>query len=768
MRVPVPIIDTKLTPPMIKKNWIRRPALMKQLHAITEYPLTVLHSGAGYGKSSSLSLFTHDFHLNVCWYTITDHDDDIVPFITYAVFAIRKRYQSFGNELLAYIQSIDGYLRDPELQILSALFIKELGKIQDPMIIIFDDYHLVDHSFPINQWMGTVIEHLPKNVHIVISSRIKPKWGFMTKWKVTGKMLEIHEKQFQVSQEETEILFWEFYNLPLKEEEISAIYTLTEGWMIALSMIAEQLKKGADISSILHGHHASMNDLFDYLAEEVLSKQSIIIQDFIKKAALLEEITPELCDKIFAIQGSQAILEQLTEQNAFIYQLNETDQYRFHSLFKAAMERKLKRENVALFKEIHMKSAQYYKEKQLWEQGIFHYEKIDDVHAIASLLEKRAPDLLNNGKLEYLAERLKRIPKDIKNRYPALWFHEGEVQRYLSFYEKAKKSYQHALELIDIEKDWELAGNSIEGIATIYIDTIQPGIAERYLSEAIQIKEKHLGKQHPAVQKLYGHIIENLVNSGQVKRAEKFIRNGTFPLDDLQKNNLDARIYLRTGRLKKAQKILYERLIEKQLHLPQTHRETEVLLSYIEACLGNIDAAKTLSERGIEQGKKLKNTFVEAVGWMRLGHANQLLDRTYFQSAEQCYFTSLELMEKIHVPRGKAEPYMGLCLLYGKNNEFERSQEMGKLALYETEKVNDFWLSSFIYLSLGISAFMNQHMSEGKTYLHQAEQYFQQSRSIRFYAYPTLVFFLLFSRGKLGILSTINGIPISRNSTRQL
>ncbi|WAA08765.1 BTAD domain-containing putative transcriptional regulator [Fervidibacillus albus] len=725
MRVPVPIIDTKLTPPMIKKNWIRRPAIMKRLHRIPEYPLTILRSGAGYGKSSALSLFANDFRGNVCWYTISANDDDILPFILHTVHMIRKRYHLFGDDFLTYFDSLENY-RDVELQMLSSRFIRELEKVNESVILIFDDYHLVDHSFPINQWMKTVIEHLPKNIHIVISSRRKMKWGFITKWKVSGKLLEINDEYFKVSLEETDLLLRDFYNLPLTEQEITSIYMLTEGWIIALSMIAEHLKNGVDLSSILHYHHSSMNDLFDYLVEEVFSKQPVFVQQFLKRAALLEQITANICDEIFDMHNSKAILEQLTEQNAFIYQLNGTNDYRFHSLFKTAVERKLKQEDEHLYVNIHWKSARFYEQKQMWEQAIDHYEKIGDQQAIANLLEKHAKDILNNGKLEYLADRLKNIPDHVKDQSPTLWLYEGEVQRYLSFYDKAKKSYQHTIELVDIKKDWQLAGRAIEGMASIYIDTIQPVIAERYLSEAIHLTEKHLGKNDPSVRKLYGYMIENLVNRGNVTRAEKYVRSGLFPMEQLKINNLDARLYLRSGKLEKAKNILYERLNDHQPSLPQTHRETEVLLAYIESCLGNGEQAKKLSEKGINQGMKLKNPFVEAVGWMRLGHASQITDYSQFDDTEQHYLKSLKLMEKIHVSRGKAEPYMGLCLLYGKKNDFERSKKMGQMGLYETEKVNDFWLSSFIYLSLGIAALTNKQMKEAQQFLRQAEQYFQQ------------------------------------------
>ena len=58
------IIETKLKPPMIKEHYIRRASVMKNLQKMTEYPLTLLHSGAGFGKSTALSLYMYDYHVN--------------------------------------------------------------------------------------------------------------------------------------------------------------------------------------------------------------------------------------------------------------------------------------------------------------------------------------------------------------------------------------------------------------------------------------------------------------------------------------------------------------------------------------------------------------------------------------------------------------------------------------------------------------------------------------------------------------------------------
>ena len=93
----------------------------------------------------------------------------------------------------------------------------------------------------------------------------------------------------------------------------------------------------------------------------------------------------------------------------------------------------------------------------------------------------------------------------------------------------------------------------------------------------------------------------------------------------LREGNLDARILLRTGKLNDALEILKDRKAD-NFALPDSHRETDVLLSLIYSMTGQAELAMESASKGIELGKREKSGFVEAVGWIRMGHAKILQD----------------------------------------------------------------------------------------------------------------------------------------------
>jgi two-component SAPR family response regulator len=262
------------------------------------------------------------------------------------------------------------------------------------------------------------------------------------------------------------------------------------------------------------------------------------------------------------------------------------------------------------------------------------------------------------------------------------------------------------------------------------LDTIQPGKAEALLAQAIALLEslEACGQEHFIRQ--YSLMAENLVNLGRAADAEVWYDRCRSLRHDFHEDLLEARLHLRTGRLKQSKKMIeFSRRSDKwpgESPLPRSHREADILLSLIEAMLGEPEEAKRLAQQGMMQGIQLKAPFIEACGWMRMGHAAQLLPKYDFSVALKCYQTSLEIMERLNVSRGRAEPLMGLGLLYAREGAHDTANRFSNEALAETEKVKDEWLSTLIRLSLGISAYYEERYGEARAFFVECHERFMQ------------------------------------------
>ncbi|WP_066067569.1 BTAD domain-containing putative transcriptional regulator [Neobacillus soli] len=724
----LPIIQTKLRIPNAKDDFIRRAKLSRKMKKIPEYPLTIIHSGAGYGKSTALALFMRDEKIPGCWYSISSMDDDILPFLSYIIHSICRVVPDFGTELSTYIDTMDRYMRDEELSLLCSLFINEILEVNADITLILDDFHQIEHSYTINSWMEKLLEHIPANLHIVISSRSRPGWKHLAKMKVCGQLLEITREDLVLTIEEMELLLTDLYQLEIEPGHLQTIYRMTEGWVIALCMIAAQIPLKQDISELFEHSSHSLQDFFQYLVMEVFSKQPSIVQQFLEQTSIFEEIEEEICDEVIGLHGASGMLEQLKDRNLFIQKVGLT-QYRYHSLFKEFLENTFQKNNPGNFTLLHERCARFYEKRQLWEGALHHYKRINHYKAIASILQEHGFRMLESGKLESLSDQLTIIPEADMETYYHLQHLKAEVHRYRSQYKEAEECYEKAFNGAEKKQDDLGMSMALEGKAKIYLDTIQPHHAERLLYEAIAYREKSWGPDEEKG-KLYQLLSENLLNSGKSTEAEKWIQRTKESMVSILDGNLEARLYLRTGRFDEAKKLLYKdkEMLKgtKVTSLPQAHRETDLLLSLIEAFTGEGLRAKELAQAGIRQGISLNAPFVEACGWIRMGHAVQILNKYDSNLAEDCYQTALEIMERLNVDRGKAEPLMGLCILYGVRGELERALDAGKKALQETEKVHDVWLSALITLCMGITCIYNERLPKALNYLEKTKALFDQ------------------------------------------
>src|SRR5699024_4716026 len=216
---------------------------------------------------------------------------------------------------------------------------------------------------------------------------------------------------------------------------------------------------------------------------------------------------------------------------------------------------------------------------------------------------------------------------------------------------------------------------------------------------------------------------ENLVNLGRAKDALKWVKRETLSSSILREGNLDARIYLRMGKLIDAKAILKEH-IAKRMTLPDSHRETEILLSLIYGMIGEVDSALQTAHKGIQIGKEASSDFIQAVGYTRAGHAETLANPHMLENAAKHYGQAIDLVEELNVSRVKAEPLMGLAILHARQGNFQEAIRNGEAALHETEKVNDEWLSGLIRASLAMIYFYHKNLEQSQFHIREAKKLF--------------------------------------------
>ena len=233
------IIQSKCIPPSPSNYCIHRASLMKKLKNSLQHTCTFIHSGAGYGKTTLLAQFLHSETIPFSWYTVTEEDDNILPFIRHLFHSIQRVIPSFEKEFDTWNQ-LSRFSKIEELNRWYKLFINCLCTIQEPLIIVIDDYHLVDHEFHINYVLEKIIEFAPPHIHFIVASRSLPNWDIIRKLRLQMKLLIISEDDLVFSAEEIAVFFEDYVDVRLSQDEIMKVLEITEGWAISISLLAEQ------------------------------------------------------------------------------------------------------------------------------------------------------------------------------------------------------------------------------------------------------------------------------------------------------------------------------------------------------------------------------------------------------------------------------------------------------------------------------------------------------------------------------------------------
>ena len=83
--------------------------------------------------------------------------------------ALRSAQEGIGEGVLSALRSP----QPPRIEAITAALINELAALPEVLTVVLDDYHMID-SETVHGILSFLLDHLPSNVHLVISSRIDP------------------------------------------------------------------------------------------------------------------------------------------------------------------------------------------------------------------------------------------------------------------------------------------------------------------------------------------------------------------------------------------------------------------------------------------------------------------------------------------------------------------------------------------------------------------------------------------------------------------
>ncbi|WP_374653645.1 LuxR C-terminal-related transcriptional regulator [Dongia sp.] len=435
-----------MRPPVLKNDLVGRQRLIRQLDGALSARLAVLSAPPGFGKSTLLGQWIanlRDRGAAVGWLALDRDDDEIGRFLTYLVAAIRRADPQVAPHVPALLQS------SPVLPVDSVLtsIVNDLTHRNQPLFLVLDDCQFL--SAPdICQFLDALLTYAPACLHLVVATRGPLPFG-LAHMRVKGQLINLDDMQLRFSLEETESLFdaAELRDLPMAD--VVTLQHRTEGWVAGLQLAALSLEEPAGRADFIRSFSGSHRDVAEFLAQDVLSRQSPDLRDFLIKTSILSRLSAPLADAVLDRSDSATMLQTIEAANLFLIPLDrERHWFRYHHLFAEFLQSHLAEKGPLGIERLHCRAADWLSANGFTSEAVSHALAAGDADRAAALVEDCAMPLIMASHLNTVRAWLGRLPAELIARRPHLQLAEVWIQFHMSRPQEAARTLKAAKQSI--------------------------------------------------------------------------------------------------------------------------------------------------------------------------------------------------------------------------------------------------------------------------------------------------------------------------------
>ena len=333
---------------------IQRGELLASLDRAAEAKVTLISAPAGSGKTSLLRAWA-------------DGPGQQYRLAVVQVQRDQQDSQQFWLAVLSAIQQAPGTPGEGEQLAATPDFNQEaiadrvrseLAGHRDRTFLIIDDLHELTSTEALTQLIR-LLETLPEHVHAILATRHDLPLR-LHKLRLAGELAEIRAADLRFTQRETRELL-EASGIVLSEGRAAKLHQRTEGWAAGLRLAAISLASSPDPERFVAEFSGSSRTVAEYLLAEMLECQPAEVQQLLLRTSLLDRVNGELADLLTGHPGSERILLELEDANAFVLSLDPARTwFRYHHLFADLLRLELRRRLSEELPVLHRLAAEWF------------------------------------------------------------------------------------------------------------------------------------------------------------------------------------------------------------------------------------------------------------------------------------------------------------------------------------------------------------------------------------------------------------------------
>lgn len=529
MNFPI-VLRTKLYAPEAGRDLIARPRLRALFGGEAQAPLTVVAAPAGYGKSLAVALWISSLRTPAVWLSVDVAESELTEFLRYLVAAVRSLHPDAcaGTGAL-----LDAPTLAP-LPVVSATLANDLDLIEEPFLVVLDDYHRIGPASDVHRVIERLLGHPPRAPRLVIVTRSEPPLD-LARLRAAGRLTEVLEPDLRFTDREAAALLERIAGCAVDADTLRGLQDKLEGWAVGLRLAALATHGLEELRSLPRKLRTGIESLREYLVQEVVAVQPVALQDWILKTSILDRFCAELCTAVCAPEpGTESaaltghdFLQRLQRCNLFVVSLDDQGRwFRFHHLFQqevqTQLQRRLGRDAIAA---LHRRASAWLADAGLIDEAIAHALASGDALGAARLVEAHRCAEIQTGPWYFSAKWLPHFPERLKQERPGLLM----AQAWLLFGQHRPADIPAKIEALRAlgevgEADPLLPGeiDFFRGLVSCY--EIESGLSRDAFAKALAQLPESSGMMRSTA---YLYYAGSLQKAGQMDRAVRLLRGLT-------------------------------------------------------------------------------------------------------------------------------------------------------------------------------------------------------------------------------------------------
>lgn len=373
------------------------------LRPIARCALTTVVAPMGYGKTTAINWFLAEK--------------------TKGGKAVAIRMSIYSEKLPMLWRSAQDAFRFAGLDVLSAfdfptgeaaatLVLEELCRAfssgKTAYYLFLDDFHLLRDERAV-RFICRISARLPENAHLIVASR--------DRFLPAGEIVRLGGNLHQIGMEHLRLNHTELAvyahrcGAELSEQQMEALLRSSEGWFSAIYLNLRELSERGRLPD-------ASSDIFEMFTAAMIDPLPPGRQEFLAVMGLADEFTAEMARFVTENPETDAIIQDLTCQNAFVTRLPDSQRYRFHHMMKECALRKFRtlpeRSQICYWNRF----GSWYGAQGQYLHALSAYGRSGNSDAALTIIEKDAGNLLSALHPEELLERLNACPEEVLMRHP--------------------------------------------------------------------------------------------------------------------------------------------------------------------------------------------------------------------------------------------------------------------------------------------------------------------------------------------------------------